>query len=286
MRFGFHCSIAGGLFKALERAKALECDTVQFFTRNPRGWRYSPLDPKEVNTFRHLARALDLSPLVVHMPYLPNLSTPDPGLYARSVESLKVEVTRCRELGVNYLVTHVGRATDGKPRWARRRVARALMEALELEGPMILLENTAGQGLEIGAGIAELGSIIELAGGSPRLGLCLDTAHAFQAGYPIHRPEGLEALMAEVNCHVGLGRLRLIHLNDSKTPLGSHVDRHWHIGEGEIGLDGLKRIVNHPLLRDLPAIMETPYSLEWDKINMGRVRALSEDLSLSSEEMA
>jgi len=259
----------------LDRAKDLECDTLQFFTRNPRGWRYVSLDPKEVEAFRFKACEMDLYPLVVHMPYLPNLASDDGLLYQKSLESLKVELERCRLLGVDYLVTHVGK-TKGKGRKkGMERVAQALMEVLELSGPLILLENTAGQGSELGFRVEELGDIVSMVGEGPRLGICIDTAHAFQAGYPIHTPDGLEGFLDEVSQWVGLERLRLLHLNDSRTPLGSRVDRHWHIGEGYIGLEGLKGIIRHPVLRDLPAIMETPWSPQWDKRNMARVRALA-----------
>ena len=276
MRFGFHCSIAGGLVKALERARALDCDTLQFFTRNPRGWRFTPLDPSLGVTFLERAKELNLFPLVVHMPYLPNLASPDPDLYRKSVDSLMVEMERCKLLGVDYLVTHVGKAKAVGREDAIKRVARALRRALELEGPVILLENTAGQGSELGASLVELGKIIALADGDPRLGVCVDTAHAFQAGYPIHTSDGLEVFLEELDKEVGLGCLKLLHLNDSKTPLGSRVDRHWHIGEGHIGLEGFRSIISHPFLRGLPAIMETPYSPSWDKKNMERVRELDQ----------
>jgi len=275
LRFGFHCSIAGGLSKALDRAKNLGCDTLQFFTRNPRGWSYASLDPKEVKAFRLKARHMDLYPLVVHMPYLPNLASDDGLLYQKSLESLKVEMKRCKLLGVDYLVTHVGKTKGRGRKKGMERVAWALREVLELPGPLILLENTAGQGSELGFRMEELGEIFSMVGEDSRLGICIDTAHAFQAGYPIHTPDGLEGFLSEVSQWVGLERLRLLHLNDSKTPLGSRVDRHWHIGEGYIGLEGFKGIIRHPILRDLPAIMETPWSPQWDRRNMARVRALA-----------
>ncbi len=279
MRFGFHCSIAGGLIKALERACSLGCETLQIFTRNPRGWRFSPLAPEQVDAFKARIREREIHPLVVHMPYLPNLASPDEDLYQRSVASLKAEVERCRILGAQYLVTHVGKAMGDDPGKALERVAKALLEALGKGGPVILLENTAGQGSELGANLEELGKIIALAGKHPGLGLCVDTAHAFQAGYPIHTRDGLDGFLEELDRFVGLERLRLLHLNDSRTPLGSRVDRHWHIGEGEIGLEGFKNIIGHPLLWPLPAIMETPFSPQWDVKNMERVRALAGSFS-------
>ncbi len=218
---------------------------------------------------------MDLRPLVVHMPYLPNLASNDKLLYQRSLESLKVEVERCKVLGVDYLVTHVGTSKGKSRKDGIERVAQALMEALDISGPCILLENAAGQGSELGFQVVELGKIIRIAGRDLRLGLCFDTAHAFQAGYPIHTAEGLEEFLDEVSYWVGLECLHLLHLNDSRTPLGSRVDRHWHIGEGCIGLRGFKGIMRHPVLKDLPAIMETPWSLRWDKRNMARVRSLA-----------
>lgn len=209
------------------------------------------------------------------MPYLPNLASDDELLYQKSVESLKVEMERCKVLGVDYLVTHVGKTKGKSRKRGMERVVQALMEALKLSDPLILLENTAGQGSELGFRVMELGEIINLTGGDPKLGLCVDTAHAFQGGYPIHTPDGLEGFLDEVSQWVGLERLCLLHLNDSRTPLGSRVDRHWHIGEGGIGLKGFKGIIRHPVLKDLPAIMETPWSPQWDKGNMERVRALA-----------
>ncbi len=263
----------------MERARALDCDCLQIFTRNPRGWRFSPLDPRVVETFRSRLRERDISPLVVHMPYLPNLASPDDALYEKSVASLKAEVERSRLLGAQYLVTHVGKAMGEDPGKAMERVALALLEALKLEGPMILLENTAGQGSELGSTLWELGEIIALAEGHPRLGVCIDTAHAFQAGHPIHTREGLDSFLAELDHFLGMDRFKLLHLNDSKTPLGSRVDRHWHIGEGEMGLEAFEHIIGHPFLRHLPAIMETPFSPEWDKRNMARVRELDKAFS-------
>ncbi len=274
MRFGFHCSIAGGLVRALERAQALGCDTLQFFTRNPRGWRFTPLEPSQVEAFRLRAKETGLTPLVVHMPYLPNLASPRGDLYEKSLESLKAEMVRCRALGVNYLVTHVGKAMESERSEALERVAQALRQAMDLQGPTILLENTAGQGSELGAELRDLGRIMKLVGRGARMGVCIDTAHAFQAGYSIHTTGGLGAFLEELDREVGLDRLELLHLNDSRTPLGSRVDRHWHIGEGHIGLEGFKIIIGHSLLRDLPAIMETPYSPFWDRKNMDRVRGL------------
>jgi len=262
--------------KALDRARALGCETLQIFSRNPRGWRFSPLDPHQVELFKVKAREEGLHPLVVHMPYLPNLASPDEGLYRRSVASLRAEVERCHLLGAQYLVTHVGKSMGDEPERSLERVARSLTVALEEEGPGVLLENTAGQGSELGASLWELGEIIAMAENHPRLGVCVDTAHAFQAGYAIHTPEGLEAFLEELDHLLGLGRLRLLHLNDSRTPLGSRVDRHWHIGEGHIGLEGFRLIIGHPLLRHLPAIMETPFSPRWDRINMERVKAIDE----------
>ena len=232
------------------------------------------MDPVSVGEFRVKASKCGFAPLVVHMPYLPNLASHDDDLYLKSVESLLVEMDRCRELGVDYLVTHVGKTKGGNCEAGLERVAEAVSKALNAHGPVILLENTAGQGSELGHRVEELGEIITRAGGSPSLGICLDTAHAFQAGYPLHTPGGLDALLKEVEEFVGLERLSLLHLNDSKTPLGSRVDRHWHIGEGSIGLEGFRLIINHSALCGLPAIMETPGGDSWDRRNLELVRRL------------
>jgi deoxyribonuclease-4 len=277
LRFGFHVSIAGGFSRVAGRALELGCETLQFFTRNPRGWKTTPLDRKEAQVFRKEAASAGLGPVAVHMPYLPNLACQSGPHWTPSVRSLCQDLSRSAELGADYLVTHVGRRLDSTEEEGIRSTARALRTALgRVENDvMVLLENTAGQGSEIGFRFEQLAEILAAAGSSGRLGVCLDTAHAFQAGYDLSTKKGLEGALREFDATVGLGRLRLLHLNDSRTGLGSRVDRHEHIGEGGIGRKGFRRIVNHPALGRLAGILETPKrSVEDDRRNLALLRSL------------
>ncbi len=276
MRFGFHISISGGLSKVAQRAVERNCQTVQIFSRNPRGWKYGPLSSDEAKLFQTALRRLDISPVVVHMPYLPNPASPDEGLYRRSIDSLAEELRRAQLLGAAFVVVHVGKHMGSSVEQALEKVAAAVNQALEeVETEvLLLLEGTAGQGTEIGYSFSQIRDVFARLESPNRVGVCLDTAHIFEAGYDISTDEGLEKTLQEFDQLLGLDRLCLLHLNDSKTPLGSHVDRHWHIGEGEIGREGFRRIINHPKLRNLPGIMETPPGEAEDKKNMQTVRSL------------
>jgi deoxyribonuclease-4 len=260
MRFGFHISIAGGFTKLIERAKARDCETIQFFSRNPRGWKYSPLDEKEVNEFRSSIKSNDLSPIFLHMPYLPNIASLKSKFYSRSVDSIAEDLKRAEQLGAQYLIIHIGHRLESSEDEAIEAVSRGINEAFERvrNSIILLMENTAGQGTEIGYKFEQIKKIIDQVKENQRMGVCLDTAHSFEAGYDLSKKEGIERTFDTFNQTIGLKRLHLLHLNDSKTPLGSRKDRHWHIGEGYIGLDGFRNLVNHPLLRHLPGIMETP----------------------------
>lgn len=277
MRFGFHISIAGGLSKVPQRAIAKGCETIQIFSRNPRGWNYSPLPQLEVEKFRSGISQKGIEPVVVHMPYLPNLANPQPESYRRSLDSLCEDLRRADLVGARYLVMHVGSSLGESKPIAIERIVKGINEAFQLveNGVILLLENTAGAGTEIGDRFESFKLIFEGIFPKERIGVCLDTAHLFEAGYDLSSPQGLEKALQELDQLVGRQRLYLLHLNDSKTPCGSRSDRHWHIGEGHIGLEGFKRIVNHPKLRDLPGIMETPRKSEKDDLrNMEVIRGL------------
>jgi len=260
MRFGFHISIAGGFSQVVERAQRKKCETIQFFSRNPRGWKYSPLNLEEVEKFKLDLKNSELEPIFVHLPYLPNLSSPDDALYERSVLTLCEDLKRAETLGASYLITHLGRGKKGSLSEAIERMAVGINKAFSeiSNSVMLLLENTAGGGTEIGFRFEHIGLLIDQIEEKGRIGVCLDTAHTFEAGYDLSNAEGLERTLREFDHFIGLKRLYLLHLNDSKTPLGSRIDRHWHIGEGYIGREGFRQIVNHPQLSHLPGIMETP----------------------------
>ena len=256
---GVHVSIAGKLSHAVDRAKSLHCCTMQIFSRNPRGWDTGPLDPQEVGRFRKGREEARISPLVIHASYLINLAATENALFERSIRALEEELARGDELGADYLVVHVGSNSQQGPRFGIARVVEALrcFEAGTAR-TQLLLENTAGERGDIGCRMDELGEILTRLGNLPWLGFCLDTCHAFAAGYDISYRAGVKAWVKEIQETVGLDRIKLLHLNDSKKGLNCHVDRHEHIGKGKIGLEGFRAIIRHPELQNIPMILETP----------------------------
>lgn len=277
MRFGFHVSIGSGFPKAVAKAVETNCDTIQIFSHNPRGWSGRDLDPAEADAFREAAGNNGINPVIVHMPYLPNLAAADADLYEKSVLLLVDDLKRACLLGASFLVTHIGHRGNASEEEGLRKVARALDRAFSSvhNSVMLLLENSAGQGSEIGCTFGHLKKIIHMTETKNRMGICLDTAHAFAAGYDIATKDGLEKTLSDFDQTIGIERLMLLHLNDSKTPCASRVDRHWHIGRGCIGIEGFRYIVNHPFLSAVPAIMETPKKTDSDDFkNMKTVRSL------------
>jgi deoxyribonuclease IV len=260
MRFGFHISIAGGFSKVVERAHARGCETIQFFSRNPRGWNYSPLNKKEVEAFRSSVQSSDLFPIFLHMPYLPNIAAAKSKFYKRSIRSIATDLQRAEQLGAQYLIIHIGHRMESSEDKAIETVSQGINQAFEnvKNSVILLMENTAGQGTEIGYNFDQIKKIVEGVHDHQRMGVCLDTAHTFEAGYDLSDKNGIDRTLKKFDQAIGLKRLHLLHLNDSKTPLGSRKDRHWHIGEGYIGLEGFRLLVNHPSLSHLPGIMETP----------------------------
>lgn len=276
MRFGFHVSIAGGLHHAVEHALERACETVQLFSRNPRGWHYRPLDPADAARFQQGMQEHDIRPVFVHMPYLANLAAVEPALFRRSLESLIEDLKRAAQLGAPYLILHAGSAAD--PDQGIARMASGIDQAMRaVPSPnrvVLLLENTAGSGHELGHEFGQLRALIEGLEARDRIGIVLDTAHAFAAGYDLRTRAAVDRCLNEFDRTIGLDRLRLVHLNDSKFECGSRRDRHWHIGQGLIG-QGMRHILRHPALQDLPFIMETPRTnLKEDRMNMAEVRRL------------
>jgi deoxyribonuclease IV len=259
-RIGLHLPIAGGLHNALLKAQALGCDTVQIFSRNPRGWMARPLVVEEIERFRRVREETRISPVVVHCNYLVNLAAADPEILTKSRASFREEVERALSLGADYLVLHPGSAKGSCEADAIRVCAESLKVAcagLELGEFRILLENTAGQGECIGHRFEHLREII-LACPELNLGVCFDTAHAFTAGYDVREEDGLAATIDSLERAVGAKNVRAIHFNDSKADYNSRVDRHWHIGQGHIGRDALARIARHPDLAHAAFLLETP----------------------------
>lgn len=277
MRLGVHVSIAGGFLEAVARATRLSCTTMQIFSRSPRGGRAPSIAAEEARRFDAARRAADIEPLAIHAPYIMNLAAPAPAMWKMSARLFREEYVRATHLHAEYLVAHVGSHKGAGEAAGIARVAEAVSRALDAEpsSVMILLENTAGSGQGLGYRFEQLADIREQVAATDRVGICLDTAHLFAAGYPIHTPEGLEETLAAFDRAVGLTHLRLIHLNDSKVPFDSRVDRHWHIGEGAIGLEPFRRIVNHPTLKEVPFILETPKKTEAeDRRNLTTARRL------------
>lgn len=277
MKFGFHISISGGFSKVVERAKVRRCETLQLFSRNPRGWKCSPLNQKEVDTFKKDIELSGINPIFVHMPYLPNLASQKKELYKNSISSLCEGLKRTERLGAPFLIMHVGSRLDAPEPVALDSITKGINESFNRvkNKVVLLLENTAGMGSEVGSKFEQIKKIFEQADDKSRMGVCLDTAHAYEAGYDLANEDGLERMLDEFDKLIGLNKLHLLHLNDSKTTLNSHKDRHWHIGEGYIGIEGFRRIINHPLLVHLPGIMETPRKdTKEDERNMKVVRNL------------
>jgi deoxyribonuclease-4 len=268
MRIGVHVSIAGSIWESLERARALGCDTMQIFSRNPRGWQATKLAGPDVTEFRVLKARYGIKPVAVHIPYIINLATPDDVLYKKSINAYIEDVKRADMLGAEYFVTHLGSHVGSGEDNGIRRFYAALNIIIKRAAPkvMILLENTAGAGDSIGSKFGHLRRIIDGLDDAKNVGVCLDTAHTFEAGYDIRTKAGLEATMKEFDRALGLGLIKVVHFNDSLSPFGSHVDRHQHLGKGKIGLEALGRIINHPALRNAAFIMETPKESERDDV--------------------
>lgn len=262
LRIGIHTSIAGDIAGALEIAHSLGANALQIFSASPRMWTRGPARIAEADAlrFREQRRALGLGPLVIHDSYLINLASSDPVLRTRSVQAFHQEIVRAIALGADYLVAHPGCGRGCTMEAAVGAIAQGLKQAtrgLKLGGLQILLENTAGQGTSVGSRFEELKTVLDACRDLP-LGVCIDTAHAFAAGWELRTAEGLELAIVAIDRTVGLDRVAVIHVNDSKMPLGSRVDRHEHIGKGKIGLEAFGRILNHPLLAGKAFILETP----------------------------
>jgi deoxyribonuclease IV len=279
MRVGVHTSIAGAVENAAHHAHKIGCDTFQMFSANPRGWR--TLDPSEEDCerFRAARAKYKLAPVVIHDNYLINMASADAVIRRKSISAFRGELRRAIALGADYLVAHPGSAKDSTPAAAIRNCIESVKQAakgMKLDGLMILIENTAGQGSVIGRSFEEVVEIVAGAGKHLPVGACIDTAHTFEAGYPIHTKKGLQETLEVLGRTIGFDRLKVIHANDSKTEYGSHADRHEHIGRGKIGKEAFARIVRHARLRSIPFICETPIDRPGDdKRNIGMIRKLA-----------
>jgi deoxyribonuclease-4 len=279
--FGAHMSIAGGYHNALLQAQARGCASVQLFTHAPNQWNGRQLSGEEVRLFRRTLRQTRLRQPTAHDCYLTNLASPDEALYRRSLETFLIELQRTERLGLRYLVIHPGAHLDSGEEAGLARVAAALNE---IHGRMptckvrVLLETTAGQGSTLGYRFEHLARILSLVSQADRLGVCFDTCHVFAAGYPLAPAAEYKATMRAFDRTIGLWRLRVFHVNDSLKPLGSRVDRHAHIGRGEMGLESFRLLVNDRRFGNRPMILETPKEGEgeddMDAVNLATLRGL------------
>ncbi len=253
-------SVAGGLPNAIARARLHRCESLQIFSKNANQWRARPLPTEEIAAFRRAARESGIAPIVAHASYLINLATSAPELRARSIAGLGEEVDRAEALGLLGVVLHPGARLTSPPEEALALVSEGLSEVLKARPrgkTMILVEHTAGQGSAMGASFEEIAAILEGVKNSRRLGVCLDTCHLLASGYDLCTEEGYEDTFRQFERLIGLDRLKVFHVNDSKKPCMSRVDRHAHIGQGCIGLEPFRRLLNDPRFADLPMILET-----------------------------
>lgn len=269
LRLGIHTFTAGSLEKAALTAADLGANTFQIFSASPRMWRARPPDPLQIKQMRAARERFDLNPLVIHVNYLVNLASVDPVIRAKSIAAFRGELDRAAAIGAEYLILHPGNYRGRSVEEGIASFVLALRDAAEgfsHPGLTLLLENTAGSGANIGSRFEELQSIRELALDLTdlRVGYCLDTCHLLAAGFNIATPRGLRDTVRSAGELLGFSNIHVIHANDSKTPLGSRVDRHANIGEGHIGADAFRRILTHPKLRGKPFILETPVKAQGD----------------------
>jgi len=279
--FGAHMSIAGGYHNAVIAARSHRCEALQLFTKNSNQWAAKALTDEEVRLFRRELRGSGIRVTMAHDSYLINLASPVAALYRRSVEAFVVEVQRAERLGLRYLVMHPGSPGDEDVEAGLKRVARALDEVHDRcpdHRAKVLLETTAGQGYTLGHRFEHLARILELVREPERLGVCMNTCHVFAAGYALAPEKEYRATMRAFDKVVGLSRLRVFHVNDSVKPLGSRVDRHAHVGRGELGLEPFRLLVNDPRFRRRAMILETPkedaVEGDMDVVNLAVLRGL------------
>lgn len=281
MNLGAHMSIAGGVENAVLRGHSIGCEAIAMFTKNNNQWKAKSLTQEDADRFNAALVETGIRAVVAHTSYLINLASPDAALWKKSIVAMEEELKRCELLGIPYLVLHPGSHMGKGVDWGVKRVADAF-DRIHKKLPglrvMTLLEHTAGQGNHLGHLFEELAEMRELITEKQRIGVCLDSCHLFAAGYDLRKPETYADVFKRFDDLVGIAQIKAWHLNDSKTPLGSRVDRHDHIGKGKIGKTGFKNIMNDPRWRDLPGLLETPKGedMKEDKVNLRALRRLVE----------
>jgi deoxyribonuclease IV len=259
MPIGAHVSTAGGLSTGVGRAQTIGAECVQLFLSTPHRWQLPKHSDEQVDEFRRLMAETSIGPNFAHAAYLINLASLDPGLRQRSIDNLSASAAWADRVGLAGIVVHVGSGLGQPVAEAETQVASALAEVLRTDTrTRVLLENSAGSGDTLGAHFAQIGALFDRLDRDPRLGLCLDTAHTFASAYDLREADGINRAVDEIEQHMGIDRLMLIHANDSKVGLGSAVDRHENIGKGHLGEDAFVKMLSHPALRDVPWVLEVP----------------------------
>lgn len=279
IKCGLHISIAKGIDLAVDRAKEKTCNTFQIFTSNPRSWKSRSLKINEAIKFNEKLHKYKMDPIFSHIPYLPNFSSPNMTVYKKSVKSLVEELDRCDRLTIPYIVIHLGSHLGKGRKVGLKRITNAINTAFNSSNgkSTLLLENTAGTKNSMGSSFREIQEIIDQISDNYRLGICFDTCHAFAAGYDLRNATSIGETIDNLKEEIDLERLKVIHANDSKGKLASHMDRHEHIGKGHIGNKGFRTILHTDIFRRLPIILETPIDNSRDDLkNLARIRKLSE----------
>ncbi len=277
MQIGCHVSIAGSIDKAVDNAVKRECSAFQIFTRNPRGWHAKELTKEDISNFKSKLKAskIDRFAICAHMPYLPNLASPKDDGFQKSVKILADEVDRCAQLGIPYLVTHLGSHLGTGDEAGIKKLVEGLTIAGQTKNDvMILLENTAGQKNSVGSNFKQLGEIINQLKPVKKFGVCFDTCHAFVSGYDLRTEEKVKEVFNEFDKYVGVENLKILHLNDAKGEIGCNLDRHYHLGLGGLGEKGIATVVKFANKRKIPIILETP--IDDDRDDFENIRKAKE----------
>jgi len=270
---GAHMPTAGGLDKAIRRGKAIGCTAVQVFTSSPQQWKSKEVTPEAIAAFKTAVEETGINKLASHDSYLVNLSAPTEEQRAKSIDGLKGEMRRCGAYGIPLVVSHIGAHMGQGEEMGLELAAQGIREVLSdtPEDVTLLIETTAGQGSSLFCTFEHIAKTIDLCNGEQRLGVCLDTCHLFAAGYDLKTPEGYDSTFETLDRIIGFERVKAVHCNDSKKGLSSHVDRHAHIGEGELGEAVFKRLVNDPRFELIPIVLETPDAETMHEVNLSKL---------------
>lgn len=274
-------STAGGFYKAVTRAKEAGCDCVQLFTKNNKQWKAKPITDEDVNLFREALEENQIAQPLSHASYLINLANAEDELRQKSIDAFVVELQRAEQLGIPHVVLHPGSCSTSNEETGLKLIAQSLDEVHATVGDikaMCLLENTAGQGSQLGYDFKHLEKIIDATSEPDRVGVCIDTCHAFSAGYALDTEESYGATIDAMEESFGVERIKAFHLNDSKKPFGERKDRHEAIGKGEMGLEPFRHLLNDARFQDVPMYLETPKEpeggIKWDMENLATLRQL------------